>query len=247
MSGHYTVGSSGNDRYLSPTSLNSETQFGQNVRVSQTKIPARSASDSAEGGFRAAYNFLTPPKIDDVSINGGFLRDDAKLHVIMVSDEPEQSKGPVDLYIDFFKNLKGFRNEGLVAVSAIAAPASGCTFSDGTQLPGDPRYETLVDELNGRFQNICDSDWTGMMANLGLDSLGLRIEFLLSRAAEPGAIEVCVRDPAASATCTPQTETSDGAATGWFFDQAANSVVFNPGSVPPRSSRIEVHYSTFCF
>jgi hypothetical protein len=50
-----------------------------------------------------------------------------------------------------------------------------------------------------------------------------------------------------TATCTAQTETSEGAANGWFFDQNDNSVVFNAGSVPPRGSRIEVSYGTACY
>ena len=110
----------------------------------------------------------------------------------------------------------------------------------------DDRYEALVAEMNGRFQEICSTDWSGMMSQLGLDSLGLRIEFFLSRAAEPGAIDVCVRS-SPSASCVAQTETSEGAANGWFFDAMTNSVVFNGTSVPPRGSRIEVSYGTACY
>jgi hypothetical protein len=251
MCGYYTA-CSGNDRFITPTSNNPSGQFTCNVQVSDAGHvnPNRPASDNAEGGFRAAYKFLSEPNISDNTINGGFLRDDAKLHVIMVSDEPEQSKGSVDQYIDFFKNLKGFRNSSLIAVSAIAAPPQGCQISDGqggTVTLQDDRYKALVDEMNGRFQEICNPDWTAMMSALGLDSLGLQVEFFLSRAAEEASIQVCVRNPASSATCTPVTKTSEGAANGWFYDSAANSVVFNAGSVPPRGSKVEVRYGTFCF
>lgn len=249
MSGHWTA-CSGNDRFLTPTSGDPEAQFSCNVRVSDhaNVSPSRPASDSAEGGLRAAYNFLRAPKIDDPAVNGGFLRDDAKLHVIMLVDEPEQSKGPVDLYVDFFKNLKGFRNSALVAVSAIATDPGGCTLPDGTAVP-DPgtRYKDVVDAMNGRFQSICASDWSTTLANLGLDSVGLQVEFFLSRAADPAALQVCVRDGSPQAPCTPSAMTSDGAADGWFYDASANSVVFNPASVPSRGSRIEVHYQAACY
>ena len=49
-----------------------------------------------------------PPIID--MQNAGFLRDDARLAVIVVSDEEDSSDGPVSLYIDFFRNIKGFAN-----------------------------------------------------------------------------------------------------------------------------------------
>lgn len=250
MCGHYTA-CSGNDRFLDTTSSSPDSQFSCNVRVSDSGNvnPSRDSSDSAEGALQAARFFLDGENVAPGGPNEGFLRDDAKLHVIMVSDEPDQSQGPVDLYVDFFRNLKGFRNDSLVAVSAIAAPSSGCTAPDGTAIGGDARYETAVDELNGRFQSICASDWTSMMANLGLDSLGLKVEFFLSRAADAATLSVCVaeRSGGVLGACNPQAQTSDGAATGYFYDPASNSIVFNPGSVPPRGSQVQVHYETYCY
>lgn len=249
MSGHWTA-CANNDRFITPTTNDPAGEFGCNVKVSDDANvrPSRPHSDSAEGGLRAAFNFLSAPKIDDPAMNGGFLRDDAKLHVIMVVDEPEQSKGPVDLYVDFFKNLKGFRNSALVAVSAIATDPGGCTLPDGTQIP-DPgtRYQEVVTEMNGRWQSICESDWSGMMGQLGLDSVGLQVEFFLSRAADPSGLSVCVRQTGPSSPCTPVAMAAEGAATGWFYDPEANSIVFNAGSVPPRGARIEVDYQAACY
>ncbi len=241
---------SGNDRFITTSSSNPQGQFQCNVQVSDNsnRNPSRPTSDSAEGALQAARQFFENPNIDDPTINGGFLRDDAKLHIILVSDEPDQSEGPVDLYVDFFRNIKGFRNDSLVAVSGIASPSGGCTMSDGTQLSGDARYETVVDEMGGRFQEICDADWTTMMQNLGLDSLGLQIEFFLSRAADAATLDVCVRENGAGdPVCTPMTQTTDGDTSGYFYDPFSNSIVFNPLSVPERGARIEVYYETFCY
>jgi hypothetical protein len=244
MSGHYTA--CGNDRFLTPASSTPESQFDCNVRVSDTRRPSRDTSDGGEGALRGAYNFLSAPKITDPSINGGFLRDEAKLHVIMVTDEPDQSRGPTDLYIDFFRNLKGFRNEGLVAVSAVAK-RDGETCDANDSNVGDSRYEEVVTALNGRFQSICDDDWSATMRSLGLDSLGLQVEFFLSRAATESTLQVCVRNGSTTATCQAAQRTSSTAANGWFYDASTNSVVFNAGSVPPRGSRVEIRYETFCF
>lgn len=252
MAGYYTS-CGGNERFLTPASNSPADQFTCNVKVSDSGNvnPSRSTSDAAEAGLQAARSFLEPPNIDDPAINGGFLRDDAKLHVIIVSDEPDFSEGPIDLYVDFFRNLKGFRNDSLVAVSAIAGPPNGCTWTDssGTAVTvgADSRYSDAVDALNGRFQSICDADWTTMMSNLGLASLGLKVEFFLSRAADAATLTVCVRDGSPTATCAPVSQTSDGAANGYFYDPSANSIVFNPGSVPARGSRVEVHYETYCY
>jgi hypothetical protein len=85
------------------------------------------------------------------------------------------------------------------------------------------------------------------MRQLGLDSVGLQVEFRLSRAATESTLAVCVRNGSSTAPCQPAAETSEGAATGWFYDPAANSIVFNAGSVPPRGSRVEVRYDAFCY
>lgn len=246
MSGHYTVGSGGNDRFITRASANPESQFGSNVRVSANRNPSRPTSDGGEGGLRGAFNFLSAPKINDPAINGGFLRDEAKLHVIMVSDEPDQSRGPTDLYIDFFRNLKGFRNESLVAVSAVAKRAGESCGGDDSNT-GDGRYGDVVTALNGRFQSICADDWSNTMRSLGLDSLGLQVEFFLSRPATESTIQVCVRTGSTTATCQPAQRSTSTSTTGWFYDATANSIVFNPGSVPSRGSRVEVRYETFCF
>lgn len=245
MSGHYTVGANGNDRFLTPASTDPEGQFGENVLVSNARIPDRPTSDGGEGALRGAFNFLNGPKINDPAINGGFLRDNAKLHVILVSDEPDQSRGPTDLYIDFFKNLKGFRNSSLVAVSAIAkADNERCGTDDDI---GSARYEEVVSALNGRFQSICAQDWTTSMRALGLDSLGLQVEFFLTRAATASTLSVCVRNGSTTAACQAVAQVGGAGANGYFFDPANNSIVFNPASVPARGSRVEVTYETFCF
>lgn len=244
MTGYYTA-CSGNDRFLTPASSNPQSQFNCNVRVSNSNNvnPSRPKSDSAESGLQAARRFLEAPNITDNSINGGFLRDDAKLHVIVVSDEPDQSEGPTDLYVDFFRNLKGFRNDALVAVSAISPPEDGCG-----DLSGDSRYIEVTEALNGRHESICEDDWSTLMTNLGLDSLGLKVEYFLSRAADAVTLSVCVRNGGAGdSNCQVQSQTNDGAATGYFYDPNSNSIVFNPGSVPPRGARIEVNYEAFCY
>ena len=250
MSGHYTA-CSGNDRFLTPASSNPGSQFECNVRVSDSGNvnPSRDGSDSAEGGLGAAKNFLSGEHVIPGGPNEGFMRDDAKLHVIVVSDEPDQSRGPIDLYVDFFRNLKGFRNDSLVALSAIAAPNGGCTPPSGEAVAGDARYEDTVAALNGRFESICNADWTSMMGNLGLDSLGLRVEYFLSRAADAATLTVCVmeRDGGGNlGACNAVAQTSDGAADGYFYDSGSNSIVFNPGSIPARGARIQVHYETYC-
>jgi len=255
--GLYTA-CSGNDKWITTTTSNPEQQFECNANTTSNRNPDRPTSDEAEGGLLASKLFLSPPKSTDPAANGGFLRDDAKLYVIVVSDEEDQSDGPTDLYVDFYRSLKGFRNQGMVNFSAIAGPEGGCNGGSTTEGLGSDdgaRYRDVATAMGGLFQSICETDWTNLMNNLAIDSFGLKIQFFLSRgAASAGAIEVCVSNQDLTGFTGPCNQrggtvvalTSEGAANGWWYDGASNSIVFNAGSVPQRGQWIRADYDTAC-
>ena len=92
---------------------------------------------------------------------------DAKLYVILVTDEEDQSDGTAQLYVDFFRNLKGVGNPDLLNISAIAGPPpNGCDTAEGNQVDYD-----AVDAVGGQFRSICSADWSNMVGSLGLDVL----------------------------------------------------------------------------
>lgn len=192
--------------------------------------PNPMGSDEAEAGLQAARLALDVPIRD--AENAGFLRDDARLAVIVVSDEEDQSPGSVNLYVDFFRNIKGFRNPQLTSVSAIAGDVpNGCA----TAAAGN-RYNDAVQQLNGQYGSVCSSSWSSMLQNIGLGVFALRQSWSLSRPADPNTITVRVNN-----MNVPQ-----GATNGWTFDATANSVNFNGNAVPPPGARIEVRYGALC-
>jgi len=101
--------------------------------------------------------------------NNGFLRRDASLFIVFVSDEDEGAKqdgSPIRYYQGLFESVKGGGNENLVSVSAIAgwpfdAPVTleeVCPILETTFTPGvtpDPRAaqirEILTDGSTGCF------------------------------------------------------------------------------------------------
>ncbi|MCA9551454.1 MAG: choice-of-anchor D domain-containing protein [Myxococcales bacterium] len=192
--------------------------------------PNPGGSDEQEAGLQAARFALDVPNV--TGANAGFLRQDARLAVIMVSDEEDQSDGSVNLYIDFFRNLKGFRNPQLVSVSAIAGDVPGgcATAEAGT------RYQQAVQALGGQFGSVCSSSWNAMLQNIGLGVFALRSSWTLSRQADPATITVRV-----NGASVPQ-----NAANGWTYDPASNSVSFSGTAIPPPGARIEVQYGAIC-
>jgi hypothetical protein len=197
--------------------------FRDNVRVGLC------CSDEQEAGLQAARLALGDPPPAE---NAGFLRADAKLAILFVSDEQDQSDGPVDFYADYFQSLKGFRNTALFDASAITGEGpSGCSGPGGGAEFGS-RYIDVATRSGGLFRSICTTNWGRELADLGVLTFGVQVEFLLTRPARPGSIVVVVNG---------RRQTM-----GFSYDSVTNSIVYEDAQVPARGALITVDYDVAC-
>ncbi len=196
-----------------------------------------------ERGLEAAWFALTDPSV--ASQNDGFLRDDANLAIIFITDEndcsdegalPDGAEGrtcydaedklvPVNEYVDRFSSLKG---EGLYTIAGgILGPSveSGCEDS----WPGH-RYSTIIAQTGGVEGNICDTDYRGMMTELGSRISGPLRVFTLSEVPILETIEIIVGD-----TVIPED--------WWQWDEEYNTIRFDGSYVPDWGSVIYVDYT----
>lgn len=170
--------------------------------------------------------------------NQGFLREDASLEIVIVSDEEDQSTPAPNFYVDFFRSIKGFRNDSLLHVSCIVGANVGnnqpaaCSSNNGDADAGR-RYAEVCNATGGTVGSICANDFGPFLQNIGNRAFGLRVEFFLSRVAEPATVEVRVN--------------GRDLPTGWSYDPNTNSVVFDVNSVPQPGDEIEVEYEARCF
>lgn len=230
---------------------NIESDFGRIVSVG-------TGGSGTERGLEAARAALSDPLAFDTGVacqsdsacvapdtcvqgvcggyNRGFIRQNAALEVIFVSDEDDFSDASLNFYVDFLKNIKGFRNEALFHASAIVGAengrASSCTGAGGDASAGS-RYVEVANRTNGRVFSICSSDFAGPLQEIGNRAFGLPIQFFLSRPADQSTIEVAV----------------DGSnrPSGWSYDSPSNSVVFEEASVPQPGDTVRVEYEAQCF
>jgi hypothetical protein len=244
----------GSPPFLTPGQANYRTEFASRIRLG-------ASGGQQEAGLEAARQALSDPLITQTNVtcsndsqcevpynfcrggvcsgrNGGFLREDASLEIVLLSDEEDQSTATPEFYVDFFRSIKGFRNDSLMHVSSIVgADTSGnpsdCSASGSGDAAAGRRYATVSTATNGTVGSICSTNFGPFLQNIGNRAFGLRIEFFLSRAAEPATIEVRVNDVRQ--------------ATGWTYDAATNSIVFNRNSVPQPGQIIEVEYEARCF
>ncbi len=198
---------------------------------------------SSEKGLHAAWTALE--ELGETT-NAGFVRDEANLAIVVVSDEPDFStlgQPGSDDFIgpeDFSAWLDGFKGEpersqlsGIVGVSpdGVDSP-EGCNQEQGSQ-QGEGAYRgtgylEAAAATDGVWQSICSEDWSEMLRYLGLLTAGLQDTFVLSRTAYPISIQVTVA----------------GARTlDWEFDVESNSVSFTTSeSLPRPGDVIEIEY-----
>lgn len=128
-----------------------------------------------EMGRAGAYHALETQRED---VNAGFIRDDAFLSVVVISDEDDSSDMDgvdSDLFIDFMDNFK--REPGMVSYSTIVGPTpDGCTSADAGY-----GYEAVQKSIGGVFWSICDNQWDRLLEELAMAAAGMKQEFYLTR------------------------------------------------------------------
>lgn len=153
--------------------------------------------------------------------NEGFLRDDALLHVIVVSDEPERSPEFASVWTwDWFLS----RYQGYVTSPALLE-VSGIVDVDGCN-EGNDGYAEVIAATGGEALSICSGDWVDRLTRLATASLAYTWTFELSEAPVVASIVITV-----DGTEVPA---------GWLYDETLNAVVLD--TLTPGST-VEVAYS----
>ena len=182
-----------------------------------TQITPGTGGAHDEKGIEMAYGALH----QEAAPGTAFFRDSARLIVIFISDEEEQSDtvDPWDAAA-YFQTIKDPRM--VLAHSVTALSGDGCEVeSYGT------RYAQLTSMVGGLRIPICGS-WDAIVDDLANASIVLLDRFALSRKALEDTIEVRV----------------DGnIATGWSYDEATNEVVFDlKAAVPEAGAEVSITY-----
>jgi hypothetical protein len=196
-----------------------------------------------EQGRGAALAAVTEHQQRD---NQGFLRDEAALAVIVISDDDDYSPHAQSEYISSFKGLKS--RPDLVSYSSIVGFERPCT---GWVTEGK-KYREVTAALGGLEWDLCDRDWASVLDQLGIRIAGLKREFFLSQTPDVTTIDPWVVEPArvnADGDQIPETtydlctepECGPSASLYFSYDPRRNSITL-PNHLPPPLSQIYVNY-----
>jgi len=111
--------------------------------------------------------------------NEGFMRPDAMLHFVLVTDEQDQSNKNWDHYVERIRAVKG--DDSLVRISAFIDDGWG----------NDEGYWQAVDETGGLNADIDTNNWATYMPALAQASFA-STRFTLAGSADPASVEVYV-------------------------------------------------------
>ncbi len=241
----------GTPRFLDPNTIGS---LGATV----TAMSADTACDASamETGLEAARLALSAPRTDDEGQsctldafcatghtcvdgvcggpNRGFLRPDASLDVVVVTDEDDQSTDPVATYTAFLAGMKGTGGDALVRLHAMAGDLpDGCNNTWHFGAAGT-RYAQAVKATGGLFTSICTGNFDTAFAAIGSLPYVPRTLFPLSGKPWQDSLKVTVD----GVVCTG----------GWTSQAATPAIVFDTtgACLPAPGSEVVVTYFEAC-
>ena len=201
-----------------------------------------------EMGLEGAYLALTEPLIS--TANAGFLREEASLSILFVSDEEDSSPRPVNDYINDFRNIKGQRARDVFNASALTVvDLHTCDRQEAAYSTVNTRYVDMANQTNGIVGDICEEDFSNIVTDLSLNASRLRDTFYLSSTPDASSLRVWVGDE--QLDCDSGRYTYDMVArededstgdTGLDSGEQVAAILFPSDDLPPANSTIVVRY-----
>jgi hypothetical protein len=207
--------------FITPATPSPEAELAEAIQVGTEDM-------GDESGLAATELAFSEPVLS--AENAGFMRPDANLVIVYLSDEPEFSAPDSAHYISFLQGLKADPSD--ILVSAIVGDyGTGCsnTCDDAAQdaQPGD-KYLDVVTAFSGVFGSICTCDLAPILSEIGLEA---------TRYVRTFALTSVPTDPTAIAVFVEGIENTD-----WTWEAATNEIVF---TLPPlNGDEIIVRYPT---
>jgi hypothetical protein len=216
------------NRYITTQSEDAEDIFAELVNVG-------TCGSGDEKGLEAARLALSPEIV--AGPNYGFIRPDAALSLIFVSDEQDGSADPVHDYINDLYDVKGQRERGVVNASALViTDIDDCIVQPGGSSEGT-RYVKVAEEMGGITGNLCNVNFVEMVTQLSLNASRVKDTFYLSDWPDSATMRVFVEED--ELLCQDE---------AWTYQQLevegelTPAIVFDRAEMPRSNARLAVRY-----
>ena len=203
-----------------------------NSDVLLTSDMAKSAPNKFKADFKNLIKVGTSGSVKEKGLEASegfmqkysslFVRSDAYLAVVIVSDEEDQSSQAVAQYTDYLKTFKA--SAGLVKVYSVVDVYNSNSGSGVTV--GSERYKEASNRTAGLIADVTDHFYN-VLTKMGESIINLLDSFALANEPVVGSLRVYVNN----------IET-----TNYTYDAGTFSIKFNQGSLPPVGAEIKVTY-----
>ncbi|MEZ0390635.1 MAG: hypothetical protein ACAH59_00365 [Pseudobdellovibrionaceae bacterium] len=224
-------GGSGGKFVGNPKILSKNTSNLSGLLVSRIK-QGNFGSDS-ERGLESIQKALT--------METGFLREDAILAVVALSNEDDHSPGSAIDYKNFFDTLKphqqgwnGHVQGWVVNFIGLLDLNSPCSTSlDGQVKEPGLEWMALADASGGSKSSICEQTMVQTVANIEKRILEAATDFLLEKKPKIETLVVKVNDAKIESSTT----------NGWEYIPSKNAIRFHGTAIPGPSAQISVDFT----
>ncbi|WPU67065.1 hypothetical protein [Peredibacter starrii] len=198
------------------TSAKAKLNEAQFMRDFKSLVRVGTSGSGYEKGLEASEGFMQ-------KYASSWVRPDAYLAVVVLSDEEDQSSKSVKAYTDY---LKSFKSEaGLVKMYSIVDVGMSNVGSNGVTT-GYQRYADASKNTAGIVADIRD-DFYKSLDDMGESIIKLLDSFALANEPVPGTLKVYVNGVESS---------------NYTYDAATHSIKFDQGNLPPVGAEITVTY-----
>ena len=218
----------GTPAILTPATANLTSVLSQRLRIGGQGSPV-------ERGLEGMKASLSAPL--STSLNKDFLRPNALLTVIFLSNEDDQSTP--DNYQQFLDQLRPPLASGerswVAEFIGVTATDPSCKTSQWQQAGYSEvgtKYAALADTSGGTSESICNADLATALTNVKARVLEVITEWRLDRVPKVESIKIVVDGVAVLQNST----------NGWTYSSTTNSVRFHGTSIPKAWSVIKVDY-----
>ncbi|AGC47856.1 putative lipoprotein [Myxococcus stipitatus DSM 14675] len=162
--------------------------------------------------------------------NWGFVRPAARMAVVVLADEDDNSGFSPDSFIQFLQTLKGTGMAHRSQLYALVPTDNRCSTAGGDA----DRFIEVARGTGGRADSICEGSYRSL-----LDSV-------IQRAGEPQADFPLTADPTGDGEMAVRVQGQPVPENQWTYDAVANAIVFEPAAVPRPGQAVEVRYRSVC-
>jgi len=178
-------------------------------------VKVGTSGSGIEQGLKTASSFLD-------RYGASYLRDDAYLAIVFLSDEEDQSGKAITNYLSQYQAAK--RSKGMVKAYSIVTQ----------NLQSTKQWETLgvrynaVSKATGGTMSDISEDFSSTLKDIGGSIVNLVDRFALAESPYQDKISVFVN--------------SIKMESGWSFDINSHSLKFNANAIPVEGAKIEIRY-----